>query len=101
MTYKDKASYASSPPYTDRANRISLSALYTMKRALYPMERALFPIKRALYYIKRALYPVERDLFPMKRAPSICWYIIGCNNGIGGFHENLVTFWGTKLPGFS
>jgi len=26
--------------------------------------------------------------------------MIGCNNGIRGFHENLVTFWGTKLPGF-
>jgi len=26
--------------------------------------------------------------------------VLGCNNGIGGFHKNLVTFWGTKLPGF-
>jgi len=26
-------------------------------------------------------------------------YTLGCTNGIGGFNENLVTFWGTKLPG--
>jgi len=25
---------------------------------------------------------------------------LGCNNGIGGFHKNLVAFRGTKLPGF-
>jgi len=23
-----------------------------------------------------------------------------CNNGTGGFDENLLTFWGTKFPGF-
>jgi len=26
--------------------------------------------------------------------------VLGCNNGIRGFNENLVTVWGTKLPGF-
>jgi len=25
---------------------------------------------------------------------------LGCNNGIGGFHKNIVTFWGPKLPDF-
>jgi len=25
---------------------------------------------------------------------------VGCNNGIGGFHENLVTFREPKLPDF-
>ena len=25
---------------------------------------------------------------------------VGCNNGVGGLHENFVTFWGTKLQGF-
>jgi len=27
-------------------------------------------------------------------------HTLGCNNGIGGFNENLVTFRGTKLPDF-
>jgi len=27
-------------------------------------------------------------------------YEVGSNNGIGVFNENIVTFWGTKLPGF-
>jgi len=26
--------------------------------------------------------------------------VLGCNNGIGGFDENLVTFWEPKLPDF-
>ena len=25
---------------------------------------------------------------------------LGCNNDIGGFHENLVTFWDPELPSF-
>ena len=28
-------------------------------------------------------------------------HTLGCNNGRGGFHENLVTFKRTKLPDFS
>ena len=27
-------------------------------------------------------------------------YLLGCNNGIGRFHENLVTFKYPKLPDF-
>jgi len=26
--------------------------------------------------------------------------MLGCNNGIGGFHENLVTFRDPELPSF-
>jgi len=29
---------------------------------------------------------------------SFVRYLVGCNNGVGGFHENLVTFKRTKLP---
>jgi len=38
-----------------------------------------------------------REIFHQKCFFSIQY--VGCNNGIGGFNENLVTFWGTKLPG--
>jgi len=27
-----------------------------------------------------------------------CGKVLGCNNGIGGFHKNIVTFRGPKLP---
>jgi len=27
-------------------------------------------------------------------------YIVGCNNGIGGFHQNLVNFKRSKMPDF-
>ena len=27
-------------------------------------------------------------------------YVIGCNNGVGGFHEKLVTFRDPKLADF-
>ena len=44
--------------------------------------------------------------FGVKQSVYICiyiyvfMYILGCNNGIGGFHENLVTFERKKLPDF-
>jgi len=31
-----------------------------------------------------------------RKVPPI--HIVGCNNGIGGFHENLQTFRESKLP---
>jgi len=37
----------------------------------------------------------------MMHIVHFCAHVLGCNNGVGGFHENLVTFWGPKLPGFS
>jgi len=30
----------------------------------------------------------------------MCMHMLGCNNGIGRFHENLVTFKHPKLPDF-
>ena len=34
------------------------------------------------------------------RTNTTCHCYIGCNNGIGGFHENLVTFCVPGKPGF-
>jgi len=57
--------------------------------------------------------PKLHDLWAMIRSPIItanlcffqvflsgCRFLLRCNNGIGGFNENLVNFRGTKLPCF-
>jgi len=36
-------------------------------------------------------------LFEEREASCLC--LLGCNHGMGGFNETLVTFWGTKLQG--
>ena len=45
--------------------------------------------------------PISRSLVPLvisHGGPCGPILLVGCNNGIGGFHENLVIFWESKLP---
>jgi len=42
--------------------------------------------------------PANRE--PPKEGGVPVINLVGCNNGIEGFHKNLVTFRGPKLPDF-
>jgi len=42
----------------------------------------------------------ERMILSSKPVKDPVNYLLGCYDGIGGLNENLVTFWGTKLPAF-
>jgi len=42
-------------------------------------------------------YRCSAQLWQLCFCGGIFW-LLGCNNGIGGFHEILVTFWYPKLP---
>jgi len=60
---------------------------------------------------QNVLKTITRLRFSVLRARTLCCglrgipessdptLVLGCNIGIGGFNENLVTFCGTKLPG--
>jgi len=74
-------SYVSAPSYTSQRHTVTPTLTENCVLNIHEYSKCLV----SFWYCSRSTVTVDT---------------VGCNNGIGGFNENLVTFWGTKLPGF-